>query len=148
MLKKYSQKGFTIVELLIVIVIIGILALLVLNTFNGVQEKARNTERQTDIKAIASQLETYYADKGSYPTFSQFSEASGFANWRRDNLKGLAEGAAVPPQQTSAQIVNSATPTKGQYGYMPDATAQTFVLYYQTEGNPAPAVTQVKSLNQ
>ena len=57
------QKGFTIVELLIVIVIIGILALLVLNTFNGVQQKARDTERQTDATSISKQLEAYYADK-------------------------------------------------------------------------------------
>ena len=44
---KRTQSGFTIVELLIVIIVIGILAALVLVTFSGVQQKARNTERVT-----------------------------------------------------------------------------------------------------
>ena len=67
MLKLKSQKGFTIVELLIVIVVIGILAALVLNTFAGVQKRARDTQRQTAINSMATQLEVYYNDRGSYP---------------------------------------------------------------------------------
>ena len=62
-----KQSGFTIIELLIVIVVIGILAALVLNAFGNIQERARDTERQNDINAIHTQLELYYADKGSYP---------------------------------------------------------------------------------
>ena len=61
---KQRQSGFTIVELLIVIVIIGILATLVIVTFSGVQQKARDSERKTDINAIAGQLEAGYANKG------------------------------------------------------------------------------------
>lgn len=62
-----KQTGFTIVELLIVIIVIGILAALVLNTFQGVQARARDTERRTDVNSIATQLEAYYADFGHYP---------------------------------------------------------------------------------
>jgi prepilin-type N-terminal cleavage/methylation domain-containing protein len=47
-LKNKASKGFTIVELLIVIVVIGILAALVVTTYNGIQQKARDTERKTD----------------------------------------------------------------------------------------------------
>lgn len=61
---KQKQQGFTIVELLIVIVVIGILAALVITTFTGIQQRARNTERQTDIKAIHGQVEAYYAQNG------------------------------------------------------------------------------------
>jgi prepilin-type N-terminal cleavage/methylation domain-containing protein len=50
-LKKRNQ-GFTIVELLIVIVVIAILALLVITTYSGIQQKARNSKRSTDIQAI------------------------------------------------------------------------------------------------
>jgi type II secretion system protein G len=70
-LKKVTQKGFTIVELLIVIVVIGILAALVITTYNGIQQKGRNTERTTDLKAIQGQLEAYYAQNGVYPAESQ-----------------------------------------------------------------------------
>ena len=63
---KRTEGGFTIVELLIVIVVIGILAALVLNTFSGIQERARDTARRTDINSLATQLEVYYADHGAY----------------------------------------------------------------------------------
>ncbi|MEO8863266.1 MAG: prepilin-type N-terminal cleavage/methylation domain-containing protein, partial [Candidatus Saccharimonadales bacterium] len=46
---KVKQQGFTIVELLIVIVVIGILAALVITTFTGIQQKGRDTERTTDL---------------------------------------------------------------------------------------------------
>lgn len=65
---KANQKGFTIIELLIVIVVIGILAALVLNAFGNIQERARDTERRTDINSIHTQLELYYADNTSYPS--------------------------------------------------------------------------------
>ena len=56
---KKRQSGFTIVELLIVIVVIGILATLVIVTFTGIQQKARNSKRQTDINALGSHIEAY-----------------------------------------------------------------------------------------
>ena len=66
-LKRVKDRGFTIVELLIVIVVIGILATLVLTTYNGIQEKARDTKRKTDVNAMQSQIEAYQAENGKYP---------------------------------------------------------------------------------
>ncbi len=149
MLKKTSQKGFTIVELLIVIVVIGILAMLVLNTFNGVQAKARNTERQTDIKAIASQLEAYYADKGGYPKYTQINDATKL----KAVLKGLDEGAAKAPQGSAFDLKGVQSTVKTDYGYVATDCGsadtdlcQKFILSYFTEGDDAAVVT-VKSLN-
>ncbi len=61
------SAGFTIIELLIVIVVIGILAGLVLNAFGNIQERARDTERQNDINTIHTQLELYYTENSKYP---------------------------------------------------------------------------------
>src|SRR5690349_1798690 len=72
----HRHSGFTIVELLIVIVIIGILATLVIVTFSGVQQKARDSERKTDINAIAGQLEGSYAINGSYPTLAGLNDST------------------------------------------------------------------------
>lgn len=61
------SSGFTIIELLIVIVVIAILAGLVLNAFGNIQARARDTERRNDINAIHTQLELYYTDNDEYP---------------------------------------------------------------------------------
>jgi prepilin-type N-terminal cleavage/methylation domain-containing protein len=61
------QKGFTIIELLIVIAIIAILAGLVLNNFQGAQAKARDTQRITRINALHSKLEEFYNEANGYP---------------------------------------------------------------------------------
>jgi prepilin-type N-terminal cleavage/methylation domain-containing protein len=62
-----KESGFTIIELLIVIAIIGILATLVLTNFQGAQAKGRDTVRKNDINSIYQKLEEYYNENGSYP---------------------------------------------------------------------------------
>ncbi|MBL8160185.1 type II secretion system protein [Candidatus Saccharibacteria bacterium] len=61
------STGFTIVELLIVIVVIGILAVIALSTFSNAQRDARNAERLTSAQAWYKLLKTYTADDGAYP---------------------------------------------------------------------------------
>ena len=111
-LKSYKrQEGFTIVELLIVIVVIGILAALVITTFTGIQQRARNTERETDIKAIHGQVEAYFAQFGVYPTLAHLNDDT----WRPANsMGGLDEEALHAPNQTSDV---AATASASQYGY-------------------------------
>lgn len=65
-----KQKGFTIVELLIVIVVIGILAAITIVAYNGIQQRARDSERQAEMKSVEKALEMYYVDNGGYPTCS------------------------------------------------------------------------------
>ncbi|MBL8159087.1 carbohydrate binding domain-containing protein [Candidatus Saccharibacteria bacterium] len=59
--------GFTIVELLIVIVIIGILAVIAIGAFSRAQDQARTATIQSDLKSAAKQLEQAKADTGNYP---------------------------------------------------------------------------------
>lgn len=71
-MQKWAQKqtGFTIVELLIVIVVIGILAAITIIAFNGVQQKAKIASIQSGLESSAKQLESYKVTNGSetYPT--------------------------------------------------------------------------------
>lgn len=113
---KPNNKGFTIVELLIVIVVIGILAALVVTTFTGIQQRARNTERQTDIKAIHGQVEAYYAQNGRYPTLDNMNDAT----FRSTNMKGLDEEALKDPKGTAATLAGTAA--ANVYSYAVTAT--------------------------
>jgi prepilin-type N-terminal cleavage/methylation domain-containing protein len=61
-----KERGFTIIELLIVIAIIGILATLVLTNFQGAQAKGRDTVRKNDINSLYQKLEEYYNENGNY----------------------------------------------------------------------------------
>lgn len=110
---KSKQSGFTIVELLIVIVVIGILAALVVTTFTGIQQKARNTERQTDIKAIHGQVEAYYAQNGKYPSLANLQDNA----WIGTNLKGLDSEATHDPKGAAGNNVAAAA-AANVYGYV------------------------------
>lgn len=70
--KNYKLKiisGFTLLELLVVISIIGILAGLVLASFTGVQKGARDTNRSSDIKQYQTSLEQFANENsGLYPS--------------------------------------------------------------------------------
>jgi prepilin-type N-terminal cleavage/methylation domain-containing protein len=114
LLKSARQKGFTIVELLIVIVVIGILAALVLNTFSGVQRRARDTERQTDITSVATQLEVYFQDNGKYPTPANLADDT----WVSANLKGMDLNALRAPSTSTNNVQGTASTNKDQYGYV------------------------------
>lgn len=61
-----KQTGFTIVELLIVIVVIGILAAISIIAFNGVQSRARDTERKYDLAQLAKAIHLYSVDNGHF----------------------------------------------------------------------------------
>jgi general secretion pathway protein G len=60
------KMGFTIVELLVVIVVIGILAAIVIVTYNGVQTRARDVDRKNDLAQIAKSLHLYATDNSDY----------------------------------------------------------------------------------
>jgi general secretion pathway protein G len=62
-----NKVGFTLIEMLVVISIIGILATLVTANLNSARSRARDTQRKSDIKNIATALRVYYNDKNRYP---------------------------------------------------------------------------------
>lgn len=121
-----NQSGFTIIELLVVILIVGILGTLVAMTYSGVQAKDRNKERRADINTLKSHLETYYAQHSVYPTLANMNDA----NWRKANLKELAASHLEDPSWNDTskhcakdgQVLLVGSPTEKCYAYQVRAT--------------------------
>lgn len=115
---KNKSKGFTLVELLIVIVIIAILATIVLVTYTGAQKKARDSKRQSDLVAINNTLQQFYtAGDGTqsnyYPTLTQLSDTAA-GGWVATNLKGFDPNALKDPGGNAI----AATASAKNYGYV------------------------------
>lgn len=110
---KKSNRGFTIVELLIVIVVIGILALLVITTYSGIQAKARNSKRSSDIATIQTQLEAFFQNSGYYPSLADMNSSS----WLATNMKSLDTGALVDPSNPTQSKTLVGSPTAKSYSY-------------------------------
>lgn len=71
-MKRGNNKGFTLIEILIVVAIIGILASIVLVNVRGFRAKGQDARRIADIRTIQNGLELYYSSEGKYPTVTVF----------------------------------------------------------------------------
>jgi len=109
---KKRQSGFTIVELLIVIVVIGILAALVITTYGGIQSKARNSKRQVDMQSLQTQIEAFYSQNGYYPSLTDMNGTV----WRAANMKSLDIGALTDPSNPASTTLLAA-PAAKSYSY-------------------------------
>lgn len=150
-LKKRNQ-GFTIVELLIVIVVIGILALLVITTYSGIQQKARNSKRQTDAQSLQTQLEAFYSQNGYYPSLTDMNSSV----WLGTNMKSLDQNALIDPSNPTQSKTLLAAPAAKSYAYAvtdssgnscesTDTNCAKYTLTATYEGTVNGASTYVKS---
>lgn len=75
-----KKSGFTIVELLIVIVVIGILAAITIVAYNGIQQRGRDAQRKSDLANIAKAYALYKVDKGDFMSTGSGCGAAGNGN--------------------------------------------------------------------
>jgi prepilin-type N-terminal cleavage/methylation domain-containing protein len=66
--KRALQKAFTIIELLVSIVVIGILVSIMLVSYGGIQQRSRDSDRASDITQLKIAIEKYHADTSTYPS--------------------------------------------------------------------------------
>jgi len=74
------DQGFTLIELLVVIIIIGILAAIAIPVFLNQRQKAVDTSIKSDLRTVAEEIESYYADNQSYPATADVAQAAAGGN--------------------------------------------------------------------
>ena len=127
----YSSRGFTIVELLIVIVIIGIIAALVIVAYSGIQDKANNTQTETAIDAWRKALIQYATDNGSYPIAYNacFNEVNVTSCWPTSSASPTLNNAIRPYFGNKTPLP---APSLQQLPSTPWGTTVAGGLYYTT----------------
>ena len=96
-----------------VIVVIGILALLVITTYSGIQAKARNSKRQTDIQALQTQVEAFFSQNSYYPSLTDMNSSS----WQATNMKSLDTNALIDPSNATQSTTLLSAPAAKSYSY-------------------------------
>lgn len=89
-----ARAGFSLIEIMLVVIIIGVLVAMVVPNIAGRGEQARKTAAHTDIESnISTSLDLYHMDTGTYPNSEQGLQAliaapsSGPSNWNGPYLK-------------------------------------------------------------
>ncbi len=147
--KLKADKGFTIVELLIVIVVIGILVAIVIVAYTGITQQARNTGYQANASSIQKTAETYNSDVGSYPQTNALISSGTYSKLPADVGVAITTGAVT--NTTSSGATDPATANHVWAMYTNTATGKKFysvracgastglAVYYPIDGNPATA---------
>lgn len=83
-----NEKGFTIMELMVVIVIIGVLAAIGVPAYNNMVEKARETACKANKRTIATAVGMYFAEHGAYVAVADTTVANVYDDYL-DNITGI-----------------------------------------------------------
>ena len=113
-----KQGGFTLLELLIVIVIIGILALLIIPNITSAPKKARDTKRKTDITTLRKGLEEYFVNNNVYPPTTGTVGPTGALVELTVGSAPIVKVLPVDPKNTGNYV----------YSYTPANTNSTYTL--------------------
>jgi general secretion pathway protein G len=112
--QRSNQDGFTLIEIMVVILILGLLATIVVQSLRGATDKAKRVKAQADIAELKTGLDRYYLDAGSYPTTDQGLQS----------LVAAPSGGNVPANYESGGYLQSIP--KDPWGN---------AYYYQSDGN-------------
>src|SRR3989344_707166 len=135
------KLGFTLIELIVVISIIGILATIGTATYTTAQQKSRDVRRKQDLGALKSALILYYRDYKEYPPVCsppscaiEYLSSGTSSDWIDGLRTNMAGKMPKDPMQTSGDCTTSAN----TFCYKVTTDRQSFVLFAKLENTKDP----------
>lgn len=141
-----KNRGFTLVELMVVIVLLGILAVLGLGSFRSSQMKGRDNQRKGELRSVMQALELYYNDYGKYPA----DDGGGKIVACGDGTSVCDWGSALKDQNNTLYMAELPTDPLVGYTYYYDvlgATNTLFQIYARLENNEDPEILTLSGLS-
>jgi len=113
-LARRAQKGFTLVELVIVMAVIALILSVVIPNLRGMQQEGQLTKAESELNTLKTAVTSFWRHNGNtYPA----------------NIIAALTGAT--PQVISAQLVDPFNTANGTYGYVKDANNEYFIIWTQ-----------------
>lgn len=126
-----KRHGFTIVELIIIITVMGILLTLGVVNLSGSQANARDAERKSDLETIAIHLETFYTSGmdgsislGRYPSTNELLDD---ANNIKIVLRDIDSASIKAPGSDSVALIAATNATQTSIGVTPPISITTYI---------------------
>lgn len=159
---KQTNQGFTIVELLIVIVVIAILATITIVAFNGIQQRSRNTQVVSGVNAYTKAFMEYKAINSAYPPSSGCLGANYPSNncWMNGTSADMSVNTTLdsalqefiptkPTLATSLMSIGIGSLSRGGAGYIPnDPTYGNRLVYYLAGASQDCSISGAISVNE
>ena len=148
--KNKSSRGFTIIELIVVIAILAVLVTITIVSYSGAQGRARDADRRVDIANLVKALEMYYDDNGTYPTASGTNSTAGSIWYSSDTtswstfatvLAGILTPLPSDPSNKAGNIRAASSPglNYAYYGntstYCGATAGQMYIIEYRLEAS-------------
>lgn len=131
---KNQKAGFTIVELLIVIVVIAILAAITIVAYNGIQSRAKTTSAQSAAQQVTKKAQIYNTEVGRYPL--SMTILTGAASTQSYHLTGVVHGGTLsndtPTNGVTYYICGTGSPTDASQ--ITAANISGGIAYYRNYG--------------
>lgn len=128
-----NKKGFTLLELLIAIIILGILTAMISGNFFTSLKKGRDARRKADLEQIGRAVEMFYEDKRGYPT-----PTAGFPF----NNKFCETGTCASSEKIYMQKVANDPMSNNSYAYLSDGTYYRLFACIENSQDQGPGVSQ------
>jgi prepilin-type N-terminal cleavage/methylation domain-containing protein len=146
--KKIDSRGFTIVELLIVIVVIAILAAITIVAYNGIQQRSHTTSAKTAAENLAKKIEAYNAVNNAYPTSNTATLMTNALNGLTDSSlqgSGITIAPTGKPDAASADSVVRLTTCAGAAQTAGTTVPTGYVIYIWDSTLTAPGLNAVQA---